>query len=286
MRGSVASGMTLDRFRRLCLAQPGATEQIQWGVDAVFKVGGKMFAVACTDHSQYPNAPVCSFKCDPETFGELVEHEDVIPAPYLARAKWVAMTRWSALPDKAIAAHVARSYALVRAGLPKKVQAALALVCALLAGVVPSAAQDGLLVDGQFYSAVRSFGQPLGPGPARLSQSQVFNGQRYALIGAAVFDGRSGAEVLRVAEPVAALDEARPRVFVWRDDTIWTVQIPSGVDRRIWSGGQQLRLCAYAYSVDVLYCQSVPQNGVTEVLAVDVGTGRARVVVRRAHARG
>ena len=30
--------MTLDRFRKLCLAQPGATEQIQWEVDAVFKV--------------------------------------------------------------------------------------------------------------------------------------------------------------------------------------------------------------------------------------------------------
>lgn len=118
--------MTLDRFRKLCLSHPGATEQIQWGVDAVFKVGGKMFAVACTDFTQYPDGKMCSFKCDDETFAELVEREGVVPAPYLARAKWVALDRWSALTDSEIGRHVAASYALVRAGLPKKVQQALA----------------------------------------------------------------------------------------------------------------------------------------------------------------
>jgi predicted DNA-binding protein (MmcQ/YjbR family) len=117
--------MTLDRFRQLCLKQPGATEQIQWGVDAVFKVGGKMFAVACTDFSQYPDAKKCSFKCDETAFAELCEHEGVVPAPYLARAKWVALDTWSALPDREIGELVGKSYALVRAGLTKKAQAAL-----------------------------------------------------------------------------------------------------------------------------------------------------------------
>jgi predicted DNA-binding protein (MmcQ/YjbR family) len=114
--------MTLDRFRALCLSHPGATEQIQWGADAVFKVGGKMFAVACTDFTQYPDAKVCSFKCNDETFAELVEREGVVPAPYLARAKWVALDRWSALGDRAIADRVAESYALVKSGLSKKAQ--------------------------------------------------------------------------------------------------------------------------------------------------------------------
>ena len=94
--------MTLERFRELCLKQPGATEQIQWGADAVFKVGGKMFAVACTD-AAYPNAKACSFKCDDEGFAELCERDGVVPAPYLARAKWVALDHWSALPDREIA---------------------------------------------------------------------------------------------------------------------------------------------------------------------------------------
>lgn len=117
--------MTLERFRRLCLAQPGATEQMQWEVDAVFKVGGKMFAVACTDHARYPDANMCSFKCDDDTFAELLERDGVVPAPYLARAKWVALARWDALTDKETAQLVAAAYATVRARLPKKVQAAL-----------------------------------------------------------------------------------------------------------------------------------------------------------------
>ena len=114
--------MNLERFRKLCLTSPGATEQIQWGADLVFKVGGKMFAVACTDFTMYPDAKVCSFKCDDETFAALCERDGIVPAPYLARAKWVALNHWSALPDKEITAHVARSYALVKAGLPKKTQ--------------------------------------------------------------------------------------------------------------------------------------------------------------------
>ncbi len=118
--------MTLARFRALCLAQPGATEQMQWRVDAVFKVGGKMFAVACTDFTDYPDVPVCSFKCDAETFAELCERDGIVPAPYLARARWVALREWSALSDKELAPLVVRSYMRVREGLPKKVQVALA----------------------------------------------------------------------------------------------------------------------------------------------------------------
>jgi len=116
--------MTLERFRELCLKQPGATEQIQWGADAVFKVGGKMFAVACTD-AAYPNAKACSFKCDDEGFAELCERDGVVPAPYLARAKWVALDHWGALPDREIAARVTAAYAIVRGALPKKLQATL-----------------------------------------------------------------------------------------------------------------------------------------------------------------
>ena len=37
--------MNIDQLRKICLSFPGATEQIQWGDDLLFKVGGKMFAV-------------------------------------------------------------------------------------------------------------------------------------------------------------------------------------------------------------------------------------------------
>ena len=81
--------MTLQRIREMCLALPGATEQIQWGNDLVFKIGGKMFCVACTEPVAPPKVAM-SFKCDDETFAELVERAGMIPAPYLAQHKWVA----------------------------------------------------------------------------------------------------------------------------------------------------------------------------------------------------
>ena len=59
--------MDIDWIRDLCLSLPGATEQILWGNDLVFKVGGKMFAAAALEPG-----PVClSFKCSDEDFAEL-----------------------------------------------------------------------------------------------------------------------------------------------------------------------------------------------------------------------
>jgi predicted DNA-binding protein (MmcQ/YjbR family) len=131
--------MTRERVRQLCLTQPGATEPIQWGADAVVKVGGKMFAVACTDFTGYPDANVCSFKCDDEGFAELCEREDVVPAPYLARAKWVSLAAWSALSDREITERVGAAYAIVRGGLPKRVQAELPGASPAPAGRRPAA---------------------------------------------------------------------------------------------------------------------------------------------------
>ena len=81
--------MTLEKLRTLCLSFPGATEQIQWGADLVFKVGGKMFCVACTEPVSPPKVAM-SFKCDDEAFAELIEVEGAMPAP-TGQAKWVAL---------------------------------------------------------------------------------------------------------------------------------------------------------------------------------------------------
>jgi predicted DNA-binding protein (MmcQ/YjbR family) len=114
--------MNLERLRTLCLKHAGATEQIQWGADLVFKVGGKMFAVAATE----PEASHrLSFKTSDERFAELCECEGVVPAPYLARAKWVALETFEALGDREIERCIRDSYDLVVAKLPKKDQARL-----------------------------------------------------------------------------------------------------------------------------------------------------------------
>ena len=88
--------MTLESIRKLCLSLPDATEQIQWGKDLVFKVRGKMFCVACTEPVAPPKVAL-SFKCDDETFAELVERNGVIPAPYMAQHKWVAPEQFDTL---------------------------------------------------------------------------------------------------------------------------------------------------------------------------------------------
>jgi predicted DNA-binding protein (MmcQ/YjbR family) len=115
--------MNLDRLRRYCLSLPHATEQVQWGNDLVFKVGGKMFAVSCLD----PANPVkVSFKCDPERFAELIERPGIIPAPYLARSHWVALETFDALGNRELEWALAEAHRLVVERLPKKVQPQLA----------------------------------------------------------------------------------------------------------------------------------------------------------------
>jgi predicted DNA-binding protein (MmcQ/YjbR family) len=108
----------LDWLRKICLAFQHSTEQIQWGYDLVFKVGGKMFAVAPTEP-----APVClSFKCSDESFAELTERTGIIPAPYMARAMWVALENPEVIPRSELAKLLKTSYELVFAKLPKRVQ--------------------------------------------------------------------------------------------------------------------------------------------------------------------
>ena len=114
--------MNVDWLRELCLSFPGATEQIQWGYDLVFKAGGKMLAVTALEP-----APVClSFKASPEHFAELTERANIIPAPYLARAQWVALQTWDALPADELARLLRDSYDMVFARLPRKTRDAIA----------------------------------------------------------------------------------------------------------------------------------------------------------------
>ena len=108
--------MDIEALRRYCMQFPHATENVQWGSDLVFKVDGKMFAVAPLEV-----APVrLSFKCTPENFAELCELPDIIPAPYVARAQWVALKSLNAVADDELRQLLAESYRLVWERLPKR----------------------------------------------------------------------------------------------------------------------------------------------------------------------
>ncbi len=103
--------MTVDEIREYCIAFPGATENLQWGDDLCFKIGGKIFAtVALTAVPQ----KVC-FKCTPETFAELIEREDIRPAPYVGRYKWVILDRLDALSNTDLKMLIRLSYEMVAA---------------------------------------------------------------------------------------------------------------------------------------------------------------------------
>src|SRR6476620_8512322 len=108
--------MDVDFIRKQCLSQPHTTETVQWGSDLVFKVGGKMFAVTALE----PAAVCLSFKCSAEDFADLTERPGIIPAPYLARAQWVALESEDALSRAELKRYLQRAYELILAKLPKK----------------------------------------------------------------------------------------------------------------------------------------------------------------------
>lgn len=114
--------MNIDWIRDLCLSFPHTTEQIQWGDDLVFKVAGKIHAITVL----HPAKIWLCFKVSPEKFAELTERPGIIPAPYLARAKWVALETKDALPSDELTLLLRESYDMVVAKLPKKTRKALA----------------------------------------------------------------------------------------------------------------------------------------------------------------
>jgi predicted DNA-binding protein (MmcQ/YjbR family) len=108
---SLEPPMNVEEIREYCIAFSDATENLQWGDDLCFKVGGRIFVtVALTAVPQ----KVC-FKCTPETFAELIEREDIRPAPYVGRYKWVILDRLDALSNTELKELIRYSYQMVAA---------------------------------------------------------------------------------------------------------------------------------------------------------------------------
>jgi len=110
--------------RRLAAALPAATEDIKWGADLVYSVGGKMFCIFLLDGER---PTTCSFKVDAERFLELTGLAGVEPAPYLARAHWVQLRPGHSLGADDLDSLIRRSHALVAARLTRKLRSELGL---------------------------------------------------------------------------------------------------------------------------------------------------------------
>lgn len=112
--------MTNDSIREFCMALPMATEEVQWEEHLLFKIGGKMFAIITLGGHR------CNFKTSPEKYAELVEMADIVPSSHnMWKYNWVTAETLTALSDAEFRELLKESYDMIRAGLPRKMQAEL-----------------------------------------------------------------------------------------------------------------------------------------------------------------
>jgi len=121
--------MDSESTRAFLLQLPLVEETLQWGNNLVFwvgdkAIGGKMFALLNLDAD---SNGVLSFAAGPEGAAELLEIDGIFPAPYLARAHWVAMERWNALRTSELQARLRTARDITEAKLPKRTRDVLAL---------------------------------------------------------------------------------------------------------------------------------------------------------------
>lgn len=110
------------RILAFCRGLSGVTEDVKWGNDLCFLVGGKMFVVF-----GLPDYEPFSFKVDPIAFGTMVQKEGIRPAPYLAHHSWVSVAALDVLPEDELKELIRQSYLLVAGKLPKKTRTQLGL---------------------------------------------------------------------------------------------------------------------------------------------------------------
>jgi predicted DNA-binding protein (MmcQ/YjbR family) len=141
--------MDAERVREYLLQLPQVVETMQWGANLVFwvgdkAIGGKMFAVLNLDDDQ---KAVLSFVTGPERYAELLETEGVFPAPYLARAHWVAIRDWGVFRRSELEELLQYGRGLIYERLPKRTKDVLAM---------STAAQRRLLKDRKRLLAARA----------------------------------------------------------------------------------------------------------------------------------
>lgn len=113
--------MSLDSLIAYCESLPGATPLIKIENHLTYNVGGKSFLWLGQDH-----LPIsCSFKCSDEDFVALQERDGFMPAPYMARNKWIKCDDIGLLEKDDLEKYIRQSYVLMRDTLSKKLRESL-----------------------------------------------------------------------------------------------------------------------------------------------------------------
>jgi predicted DNA-binding protein (MmcQ/YjbR family) len=138
-----------ERLREYVLCLPYVVETMQWGANLVYwvgdkAIGGKMFALANLDED---HKGVLSFAAGPDRYAELLETDGVFPAPYLARAHWVAIEHWGVFRSGELEELLESGRRVIYDKLPKRTRDVLAM---------PAAAQRKLLRDRKKLLASRA----------------------------------------------------------------------------------------------------------------------------------
>ena len=109
--------MYLAQFREYCLSKSRATESLPFGPDVlVFKVGGKMFALAALD--EVPTT--VNLKCDPDLALDLRDrYEQVTPGYHMNKKHWNTVEIETGIPGAELRKMIDHSYDLVANSLPK-----------------------------------------------------------------------------------------------------------------------------------------------------------------------
>src|SRR5437868_15251839 len=109
--------MDLEQFREYCLSRVAANESMPFGEGVlVFKVAGKMFALAALD--EFPTT--VNLKCDPDLALELRDrYEQVRPGYHMNKKHWNTVEIEGGIPDAELRKMIDHSYDLVAKALPK-----------------------------------------------------------------------------------------------------------------------------------------------------------------------
>ena len=109
--------MDRAQVREYCLCKSHTTENTPFGPDVlVFKVGGKMFALAALD--EVPTT--VNLKCDPDLALELRDrYQQVTPGYHMNKKHWNTVEMEGGIPGLELRKMIDHSYDLVARGLPK-----------------------------------------------------------------------------------------------------------------------------------------------------------------------
>lgn len=118
--------MNLEAYNKFCASLAHTSHVVQWGGAHVWKVGGKVFAVAGWNAG---NDLAVTFKCSPMSFDLLKQRPGLRPAPYLASRgmAWIQRTGSESMDDAALRDYLQESHRLASLNLSKKRQRELGL---------------------------------------------------------------------------------------------------------------------------------------------------------------